>query len=144
MKGGSHLCAPNYCRRYRPQPAWPRRSTPQPLTWASAASSVPNRTSSWISTQERPPERPPSRPPPSATRLPAIARYWWLTALRGLVALILALAIAVAGRSTARLVTFLAWTLGAIVLGMLEVGLGVLLLLTNEVDPDLLVPIVAA
>jgi hypothetical protein len=39
-----------------------------------------------------------------AKRLPAIARYWWLTALRGLVAL----AIAVAGRSSGRLVTFLA------------------------------------
>ena len=37
-----------------------------------------------------------------------MARYWWLTALRGLVALLLALAIAVAGRSTARLVSFLA------------------------------------
>jgi hypothetical protein len=31
---------------------------------------------------------------PEPTRLPAIARYWWLTALRGLVALTLALAIA--------------------------------------------------
>jgi len=163
-----------------------------------------------------------------AARLPAIARYWWLTALRGLVALLLALAIAVAGRSTARLVTFLAlfwmtgglmtlrfalairprpgfrlglaaaiaavvgavlvllrerlsgvvdpdvfvgllgisavltgllrilggfaaeervgrrWTLGGIVLGTLELGLGALLLLTREVDPDLLVPIGAA
>jgi uncharacterized membrane protein HdeD (DUF308 family) len=181
-----------------------------------------------MSTQEGLPERLPSRPPTGAARLPAIARYWWLTALRGLVALILALAIAVAGRSTVHLVTFLAlfwmtgglitlrfalairprpgfrlglaaataavvgaalvllrdplsgridpnvfigllgisavltgllrilggfaaeerfgrrWTLGAIVLGTLELGLGVLLLLTNEVDPDLLVPIVAA
>jgi hypothetical protein len=49
------------------------------------------------------------------------ARCWWLTALRGLVALALALAlalaIAVAGRSTARLVTFLAlfWMTGALV-----------------------------
>jgi len=176
-----------------------------------------------MSTPADPPERPPSTPPGgAATRLPAIARYWWLTALRGLVALALALAIAVAGRSTARLVTFLAlfwmtgglitlrfalairprpgfrlglaaataavvgaalvllrdrlvdpdvfvkllgisavltgllrilggfaaeerlgrrWTLGGIVLGTLEVALGALLLLTSEVDPDLLVPI---
>jgi uncharacterized membrane protein HdeD (DUF308 family) len=180
------------------------------------------------STQADPPERPPRRPPGGAARLPAIARYWWLTALRGLVALALALAIAVAGRSTARLVTFLAlfwmtgglitlrfalairprpgfrlglaaaiaavvgavlvllrdrlsglvepdvfiwllgtsavltgllrilggfaaeerlgrrWTLGGIVLGTLEVALGALLLLTNQVDPGLLVPIAAA
>ena len=50
------------------------------------------------------------------TRLPAMARYWWLTALRGLVALLLALAIAVAGRSTARLVSFLAlfWMTGGL------------------------------
>lgn len=157
-----------------------------------------------------------------------MARYWWLTALRGLVALALTLAIAVAGRSTARLVSFLAlfwmsgglitlrfalairprpgfrlglaaavaavvgaglvllrdrlsglvdpdvfvgllgiaavltgllrilggfaaeehlgrrWTLGGIALGTLEVGLGALLLLPSEVDPDLLAPIVAA
>jgi hypothetical protein len=178
-----------------------------------------------MSTQADPPEQPPSRPPGGATRLPAIARYWWLTALRGLVALLLALAIAVAGRSSGRLITFLAlfwvtgglitlrfalairprpgfrlglaaaiaavvgaglvllrdrlsgvvdpevfvgllgasavltgllrilggfaaeervgrrWTLGGIVLGTLEVALGALLLLTSEVDPDLLVPI---
>ena len=36
------------------------------------------------------------------------------------------------------------WTLGGIVLGILEVALGALLLLTSEVHPDLLVPIVAA
>jgi hypothetical protein len=36
------------------------------------------------------------------------------------------------------------WTLGGIVLGTLEVGVGALLLLTSEVDPGLLVPIVAA
>ena len=159
--------------------------------------------------------------------LPAVARYWWLTALRGLLALALGVAVAVVGRSTARLVTFLAlfwltgglitlrfalairprpgfrmglaaaiaavvgavlvllrdrlsgridpdlligllgiaavltgvlrvfggfaaeerlgrrWTLGGIVLGTLEVALGALLLLTSELDPDLLVPIVA-
>jgi uncharacterized membrane protein HdeD (DUF308 family) len=180
------------------------------------------------STQADPPERSAQGPSGKETRLPAIARYWWLTALRGLVALTLALAITVAGRSTARLVTFLAlfwmtgglitlrfalairprpgfrlglaaaiaavvgavlvllrdrlsgriepdvfvgllgvsavltgllrilggfaaeerlgrrWTLGGIVLGTLELGLGALLLLTSEVDPDLLVPIVAA
>ena len=28
IKGGSHLCAPNYCLRYRPPPASPRRSRP--------------------------------------------------------------------------------------------------------------------
>jgi uncharacterized membrane protein HdeD (DUF308 family) len=51
------------------------------------------------------------------TRLPAIARYWWLTALRGVVALTLAVAIAVAGRSTGRLVTFLAlfWITGGLI-----------------------------
>jgi uncharacterized membrane protein HdeD (DUF308 family) len=171
---------------------------------------------------------PPGSPSPRGTRLPALARYWWLTALRGLVALALAIAVGVAGRSSARLVTFLAlfwmtgglitlrfalairprpgfrlglaaalaalvgavlvllrdrlsglvdpdvfvgllgvsavltgvlrvlggfaaeerlgrrWTLGGIVLGMLELGLGALLLLTSEVDPGLLVPIVAA
>jgi len=165
---------------------------------------------------------------PDGTRLPAIARYWWVTALRGLVALALALALTVTGPRTGRLITFLAlfwltgglitlrfalairprpgfrlglaaataaivgavlvllrdrisglvdpdvfvwllgisavltgllrilggfaaeerlgrrWTLGGIVLGTLELGLGVLLLLTSEVDPDLLVPIVAA
>ena len=36
------------------------------------------------------------------------------------------------------------WTLGGIVLGTLELGLGVLLLLTSGVDPDLLAPFVAA
>src|SRR5215204_2153414 len=53
----------------------------------------------------------------AGTRLPAVARYWWLTALRGLVALALALAITVAGRSTARLVTFLAlfWMTGGLI-----------------------------
>jgi uncharacterized membrane protein HdeD (DUF308 family) len=70
-----------------------------------------------MSTQEGPPERLLSKPPSAAARLPAIARYWWLTALRGLVALLLALAIAVAGRSTARLVTFLAlfWMTGGLI-----------------------------
>ena len=45
---------------------------------------------------------------------PAIARYWWLTELRGLVALALGVAVAVAGRGSARLVTFLAlfWLTG--------------------------------
>jgi len=181
-----------------------------------------------MSTQPDPPERTAQRTSAAGTRLPAIARYWWLTTLRGIVALTLALAIAVAGRSNARLVTFLAlfwmtgglitlrfalairprpgfrlglaaataavvgavlvllrdrlsgvvdpdvfvrllgisavltgllrilggfaaeerlgrrWTLGGIVLGTLELALGALLLLTSEVDPDLLVPIGAA
>jgi uncharacterized membrane protein HdeD (DUF308 family) len=175
-----------------------------------------------------PPEQTARRTSGAGTRLPAIARYWWLTALRGLVALTLALAVVVGGRSTARLVTFLAlfwmtgglitlrfalairprpgfrlglaaataavvgaalvllrdrlsgvvdpevfvgllgisavltgvlrvlggfaaeerlgrrWTLGGIVLGTLEVAVGVLLLLTGELHPGLLVPIVAA
>lgn len=181
-----------------------------------------------MSTQPDPPERSAQSTPGAGTRLPAIARYWWLTALRGLVALALALAITVADRRTGRLVTFLAlfwltgglitlrfalairprpgfrlglaaataavvgavlvlvrerlsglvdpelfvgllgisavltgllrilggfaaeerlgrrWTLGGIVLGTLELGLGALLLVTSEVDPDLLVPIGAA
>jgi uncharacterized membrane protein HdeD (DUF308 family) len=182
-----------------------------------------------MSTEGGPPERGTRGAPGSGgSRLPAIARYWWLTALRGLVALALALATTVAGRRTGRLVTFLAlfwmtgglitlrfalairprpgfrlglaaataavvgaalvllrdllsgfvdpevfvallgisavltgllrilggfaaeerlgrrWTLGGIVLGALEVALGALLLLTSEVDPDLLVPIAAA
>jgi uncharacterized membrane protein HdeD (DUF308 family) len=181
-----------------------------------------------MSTQPGPPEPTAQGTPRGGTRLPTIARYWWLTALRGLVALALALAIAVAGRSTARLVNFLTlfwltgglltlrfalairprpgfrlglaaaiaavvgavlvllrnrlsglidpdvligllgiaavltgllrilggfaaeerfgrrWTLGAIVLGTLEVGLGALLLLREQVAPDLLAPIMAA
>jgi hypothetical protein len=181
-----------------------------------------------MSTQADPPEQPAQAPLGAGTPLPAIARYWWLTALRGLVALALALAITVGGRNTGRLITFLAlfwmtgglitlrfalairprpgfrlglaaataavvgavlvllrdrlsgvvdpevfvrllgisavltgllrilggfaaeerlgrrWTLGGIVLGTLEFGLGALLLLTSEVDPDLLVPIGAA
>jgi uncharacterized membrane protein HdeD (DUF308 family) len=36
------------------------------------------------------------------------------------------------------------WTLGGIALGTLELALGALLLLTREVDPDLLVPMGAA
>jgi uncharacterized membrane protein HdeD (DUF308 family) len=170
----------------------------------------------------------PSAPQPDGTRLPAIARYWWLTAVRGLVALTLALAITVGGRSTGRLVTFVGlywmagglvtlrfalairprrgarlgltagmaavvgavlvllrdqlsgladpdvliqllgvsavltgllrvlggfaaekrlgrrWTLGGIVLGTLEAALGGVLLLSTEVDPDVLVPVAAA
>jgi uncharacterized membrane protein HdeD (DUF308 family) len=176
----------------------------------------------------RPPEQPAQAPLGAGRPLPAIARYWWLTALRGLVALALALAITVGSRNTGRLITFLAlfwmtgglitlrfalairprpgfrlglaaaiaavvgavlvllrdrlsgridpdvligllgiagvltgllrilggfaaeerlgrrWTLGGIVVGMLEVGLGALLLLGEEVDPDLLAPIVVA
>jgi hypothetical protein len=181
-----------------------------------------------MSTQPDPPEQPAQGTAGAGRPLPAIARYWWLTALRGLVALALALAITVGSRNTGRLITFLAlfwmtgglitlrfalairprpgfrlglaaaiaavvgavlvllrdrpagvvdpdvfvgllgisavltgllrilggfaaeervgrrWTLGGIVLGTLELGLGALLLLTREVDPDLLVPIGAA
>jgi uncharacterized membrane protein HdeD (DUF308 family) len=70
-----------------------------------------------MSTQPDPPERTAQRTAAAGTRLPAIARYWWLTALRGLVALTLALAVAVAGRSSARLVTFLAlfWMTGGLI-----------------------------
>lgn len=39
----------------------------------------------------------PSAPQPGGTRLPAIVRYWWLTAVRGLVVLTMALAIVIAG-----------------------------------------------
>jgi uncharacterized membrane protein HdeD (DUF308 family) len=70
-----------------------------------------------MSTQPDPPERTAQRTSAAGTRLPAIARYWWLTALRGLVALTLALAVTVAGRSSARLVTFLAlfWMTGGLI-----------------------------
>jgi uncharacterized membrane protein HdeD (DUF308 family) len=181
-----------------------------------------------MSTQPDPPEQPAQGTSGAGTQLPAIARYWWLTTLRGLVALALALAITVGSRNTGRLITFLAlfwmtgglitlrfalairprpgfrlglaaaiaavvgavlvlvrdrlagvvdpdvfvgllgisavltgvlrilggfaaeervgrrWTLGGIVLGTLELALGALLLLTSEVDPNLLVPIGAA
>ena len=181
-----------------------------------------------MSTQPDPPERPAQGTAGAGTQLPAIARYWWLTTLRGIVALALALAITVGSRNTGRIITFLAlfwmtgglitlrfalairprpgfrlglaaataavvgavlvllrerlsgvvdpnvfvgllgisavltgllrilggfaaeervgrrWTLGGIVLGTLEVALGVLLLLTRGVDADLLVPIGAA
>jgi uncharacterized membrane protein HdeD (DUF308 family) len=181
-----------------------------------------------MSRQADPPEQPAQAALGAGRPLPAIARYWWLTALQGLVALALALAITVGGCTTGRLITFLAlfwmtgglitlrfalairprpgfrlglaaataavvgavlvllrdrlagvvdpevfvrllgisavltgvlrilggfaaeerlgrrWTLGGIVLGTLEVALGALLLLTSEVDPDLLVPIGAA
>jgi uncharacterized membrane protein HdeD (DUF308 family) len=68
-----------------------------------------------MSTQADPPER--TAQGTSGTRLPAVARYWWLTALRGLVALTLALAITVAGRTTGRLITFLAlfWMTGGLI-----------------------------
>jgi hypothetical protein len=58
----------------------------------------------------------PDKPPLEATRPSALARYWWLTAVRSLVALTLAMAIVVAGRGTARLVTFLGlyWMAGGL------------------------------
>jgi uncharacterized membrane protein HdeD (DUF308 family) len=70
-----------------------------------------------MSTQADPPEQTPHGTSGTGPRLPAIVRYWWLTALRGVVALALALAIVVAGRSTARLVTFLAlfWMTGGLI-----------------------------
>ncbi|HJW58094.1 MAG TPA: hypothetical protein VJ931_00545, partial [Actinomycetota bacterium] len=93
-----------------------------------------------------------------------MARYWWLTTLRGLVALALALAITVGGRNTGRLVTFLAlfWMTGGLItlrfalairprpgfrLGLAAatasvVGAGLVLLrdrLSGVVDPDVFV-----
>ena len=41
LKGGSHLCAPNYCRRYRPAARIRSRSTRRRVTSASAASCGP-------------------------------------------------------------------------------------------------------
>jgi uncharacterized membrane protein HdeD (DUF308 family) len=60
---------------------------------------------------------PPEAPRLDGARLPALVRYWWLTALRGLVALTLGVAVAVAGRGTARLVTFLGlyWLAGGLI-----------------------------
>ena len=65
---------------------------------------------------------PTGRGPPEAPRLdgarrPTLVRYWWLMALRGLVALTLGVAVAVAGRGTARLVTFLGlyWLAGGLI-----------------------------
>ena len=43
IKGGSHLCAPNYCRRYRPAARFPSRSTLPRAISGSAASSGPRR-----------------------------------------------------------------------------------------------------
>jgi uncharacterized membrane protein HdeD (DUF308 family) len=70
-----------------------------------------------MSTQADPPERTAQGTSGAETRLPAIARYWWLTVLRGLVALALALAITVGGRNTGRLITFLAlfWMTGGLI-----------------------------
>jgi uncharacterized membrane protein HdeD (DUF308 family) len=70
-----------------------------------------------MSTNADPPDQTEQASSGAGMRLPAIARYWWLTALRGLVALILALAIAVAARGTARLITFLAlfWITGGLI-----------------------------
>lgn len=65
----------------------------------------------------RPARAAPEQAARGATRLPAIARYWWVTALRGLVALLLALALTVTGPRTGRLVTFLAlfWLTGGLI-----------------------------
>jgi hypothetical protein len=70
-----------------------------------------------MSTQPDPPEQPAQAPLGAGTPLPAIARYWWLTVLRGLVALALALAITVGDRNTGRLVSFLAlfWMTGGLI-----------------------------
>jgi hypothetical protein len=70
-----------------------------------------------MSTQADPPEQPTQGTAGAGTQLPAIARYWWLTALRGIVALALALAITVGGRNTGRIITFLAlfWMTGGLI-----------------------------
>jgi hypothetical protein len=59
MKGGSHLCAPNYCRRYRPAARMAHPVDPAPPTWGSAASSEPN------PARTKPRER---KPPPDGQR----------------------------------------------------------------------------
>ena len=41
LKGGSHLCAPNYCRRYRPAARFPNRWIRPPATSASAVFCAP-------------------------------------------------------------------------------------------------------
>ena len=65
-----------------------------------------------MSAQAGSPERPAQGQ--AGTGPPALARYWWVTGLRGLVGLMLAVAIVVVGHDTARLVTFLAlyWMTG--------------------------------
>ena len=70
-----------------------------------------------MSTQADPPEQPAQATLGAGRPLPAIARYWWLTALRGLVALALALALTVAGHTTGRLVTVVAlfWLSGGLI-----------------------------
>jgi len=124
-----------------------------------------------MSAQAGPPKQTAQGEPAAGPRLPAIARYWWFTALGGLVALTLALAIVVLRDRFSGLVdpdvliellgisavlTGLLrglgglttqerfgprWTLGGIVLGTLELAFGSFLLLTSRVDPDLLRPI---
>ena len=70
-----------------------------------------------MSTHADPPEQPAQARLGAGRPLPAIARYWWLTVVRGLVALALAMAITVAGRTTGRLITFLAlfWMTGGLI-----------------------------
>jgi uncharacterized membrane protein HdeD (DUF308 family) len=70
-----------------------------------------------MSTQPDPPKQPTQGTAGAGRPLPAIARYWWLTALRGIVALALALAITVGSRNTGRLITFLAlfWMTGGLI-----------------------------
>lgn len=56
--------------------------------------------------------------PPNPDRAPALAaRLWWLSAVRGLVALVLAFAVIMAGRGTSRLLTFLGlyWMVGGLI-----------------------------
>ena len=96
IKGGSHLCAPNYCRRYRPAAcAWHRRSTPRPATSASADLDLKSEGVRWIAKRCAQPRsspvypseggRPVCRLPSAVCRLPsAICRlqdYGFVSAL---------------------------------------------------------------
>jgi hypothetical protein len=94
-KGGSHLSAPNYCRRYRPAARMPPAVGTAAPTSASAASSC-NRTERRMDVDAGGPSRAKRAECADSGRdaAPDDRPYWWLTALRGLVALLLALAIA--------------------------------------------------
>src|SRR4029450_11462885 len=89
----------------------------QHMVTTSSASDKGSRGGS-MTTQTGPSDQPGhGAPGMDGMSLPAVARYWWLTALRGLVALALGVAVAVAGRGSARLVTFLAlfWLTGGLI-----------------------------
>jgi hypothetical protein len=117
MKGDSHLCAPNYCRHYRPA-----AGMPQPVDTATSHLGF---RCIIRAKQHRWPDVDAGRP--TRARGAGCVRTGWDAAAgdgavlvgddaAGLVALLLALAIAVAGRSPARLVSFLAlfWMTGGL------------------------------